>query len=138
MQYDDEDLLISMTGYNTPKCQYGGVYDLPNQNRALCKGHIAMDLENDGSADSLLIVCLAGYTKGSIYVGEYFGYCPKNYLNNNNIDDNYSISIDTILNCQKYACPEPTSPEYQICEFKLKIPDRPVGSMTIEVKKVYG
>ena len=94
-----------------------------------------MLLENDGSADSLLVVCLAVYSRGFIFIGENFENCPTYYIDNTNIDYNNTILIDTILRCRKYVCQEPTRPEYQICQFKLKIPDRPVGSVKIQVDK---
>ena len=52
MQYIHEGPYTKMPGYNTPKCQYGGLYYIPNQNKALCRENMTrMILLNDGSVE---------------------------------------------------------------------------------------
>ena len=66
IKYIYEGTLTTMTGYVTPTCQHGGLYYAPKQNKAHCTSRAKMWLANDGSAESILIVWLAGYSRGSV------------------------------------------------------------------------
>ena len=131
MLYIHEGPYTKMPGYNTPKCQYGGLYYVPNQNKALCsKNSTRMILYNDGSVQFILIVWFSGYSRGVFYANDVRDTCMFIDLD---INYNNTILIDTNIPCQQYTCPDSTKTQHQMCKFIIENPDRPVGSSQISV-----
>ena len=133
VKYIYKGTITTMTGYVTPKCQHGGIYYAPSQSKALCTSHDKMWLTNDGSVESILIVWLAGYSRGSIVIEERKEVCTTHHLDNEFAEHNNTVLIDRARFCQRFICPEPTSPQLQMSNFVLKIPNRPVGSSRIYI-----
>ena len=133
IKYIHEGTASTMTGYVTPKCQNGGLYHIPNQNKALCKSSGKMWLSNDGSVDFILIVWFAGYSRGFIYIEKRNSNCWTRHLDNEFVKHNHTVLINRVRRCQKIFCPQPTSPQSQMSNFELKIPSRPVGSSRIYI-----
>ena len=132
IKYIYEGTLTTMTGYVTPTCQHGGLYYAPNQNKALCTSRAKMWLVNDGSVEFILILWLAGYSRGSILIEKRKEVCLTRHLDEL-VKHNNTVLIDTVRHCQRFICPGPTSPQLQMSNFDLKIPNRPVGSSRIYV-----
>ena len=140
MYYIREGPYTKMPGYNTPKCQYGGLYYVPNQNNftvhtkkntALCsENRTRMTLYNDRSFQLILIVWFSGYSRGVAYATQIRYSCM---IIDIDIDYNKTILIDTNIPCQHYTCSDSTKPQHQMCKFKIENPDRPVGSSQIHV-----
>ena len=133
LKYIYEGTLTTMTGYVTPKCQHGGLYYAPSQNKALCTSRADMLLINDGSVEFILIVWLAGYSRGFIVIKTTTEYCPTIYLDKKFVKHNNTVVIDRIIRCQRFVCPGPTSPQLQMSNFDLKISNRPIRSSRIYV-----
>ena len=136
LKYIYEGTLITMTGYVTPKCQHGGLYYAPNQNKALCTNRANMWVMNDGSVESILIVWLAGYSRGSVLIAKTKGICFTRHLDNEFVKHNNTVLIDRVRRCQRFICPGPTSPQLQMSNFDIKMPNRPVGSSRIYIGKM--
>ena len=134
-QYIHELTFTAMTGYVTPKCQFGGLYYIPSQDKALCQTGHRIVLENDGTVEFILIVWLSGYSRGYIHMKRMVkGQCLIYNLHNNILDNNNTLLIDTIEFCRKYICPESRSRSLNLmCNIKLNIPNRPVGSARMTI-----
>ena len=135
-QYIFEGVFTAMPGYETPKCQFGGLYFIPSQNKAFCKTiRTRFILEHDGSVESLMVVWFSGYSRGSLVIIQYVNWkCLTHHLDNHIVQNNNIFMIDTIQYCRKYVCPESMNPSHDLrCEFQLNIPNRPVGSAELSV-----
>ena len=79
-------------------------------------------LENDSSVESLLIAWFSGYSRGSIdIVVKRKSLFTIHYLDNHIVENNSTLSIDTVQYCRRYICPESMNESQNLmCNLELK------------------
>ena len=120
---------IITTGYSAPDCQYGGVYFIPNIYLPICRGVDDIGLRFNRSIEYLLIAWLGGYSDGYFHARLiYDKHCTAYHIDSHSLSYNQTMAIDDVEYCRYYICPAPLSPDHKKCNFKLNLPDRPIGT----------